>query len=144
MATAGATLPSADRLPVSRRANIPYRLVRLIGVALLRLGFRFDVQGGENIPRSANYVVLAHPLNRGVWPRAITDQGHETHGARAGRSAWSLCRTIQALSGQPLRGGRSRARAPTALAFRQMRQMLQACVGPAGRKRLCKQRTHLS
>ncbi len=63
MATAGATLPSADLLPVSRRANIPYRLVRLIGVALLRLCFRFDVQGRENIPRSGNYVVIANHLN---------------------------------------------------------------------------------
>src|SRR5438128_4635833 len=63
MATAGATLPSADLLPVSRRANIPYRLVRLIGVALLRLCFRFDVQGRENIPRSGNYIVIANHLN---------------------------------------------------------------------------------
>src|SRR6266700_881078 len=63
MATAGATLPSADLLPVSRRANIPYRLVRLIGVPLLRLCFRFDVQGRENIPRSGNYVVIANHLN---------------------------------------------------------------------------------
>jgi len=63
MATAGATLPAADLLPVSRRANIPYRLVRLIGVPLLRLLFRFEVQGRENIPRSGNYVVIANHLN---------------------------------------------------------------------------------
>ena len=63
MATAGAALPAADLLPVSRRANIPYRLVRLIGVPLLRLLFRFEVQGRENIPRSGNYVVIANHLN---------------------------------------------------------------------------------
>jgi 1-acyl-sn-glycerol-3-phosphate acyltransferase len=63
MATAGATLPAADLLPVSRQANIPYRLVRLIGVPLLRLLFRFEVQGRENIPRSGNYVVIANHLN---------------------------------------------------------------------------------
>ena len=63
MATAGATLPAADLLPVSHRANIPYRLVRLIGVPLLRLLFRFEVQGRENIPRSGNYVVIANHLN---------------------------------------------------------------------------------
>ncbi len=63
MATAGATLPAADLLPVSRRANIPYRLVRLIAVPLLRLLFRFGVQGRENIPRSGNYVVIANHLN---------------------------------------------------------------------------------
>src|SRR2546425_12043572 len=63
MATAGATLPSADLLTVSPRANLPYRLVRLIGIPLLRLCFRFDVQGRENIPRAGNYVVIANHLN---------------------------------------------------------------------------------
>ena len=63
MATADAALPAADLLPVSRRANLPYRLVRLVGVPLLRLLFRFDVQGRENIPRSGNYVVIANHLN---------------------------------------------------------------------------------
>ena len=63
MATAGTSLPAADLLPVSRRANLPYRLVRLIGVPLLRLLFRFDVQGRENITRSGSYVVIANHLN---------------------------------------------------------------------------------
>src|SRR6266581_6883140 len=63
MATASATLPAADLLPVSPRANFPYRLVRLIGIPLLRLCFRFDVTGRENIPRSGNYVVIANHLN---------------------------------------------------------------------------------
>ena len=63
MATAGTSLPAADLLPVSRQANIPYRLVRLITVPLLRLLFRFEVQGRENIPRSGNYVVIANHLN---------------------------------------------------------------------------------
>ena len=63
MATAGAALPAADLLPVSRRANLPYRLIRLVGVPLLRLCFRFDVRGRENIPRSGNYVVIANHLN---------------------------------------------------------------------------------
>ncbi len=40
-----------------------YRLVRLIAVPLLRLCFRFDVRGRENIPRSGNYVVIANHLN---------------------------------------------------------------------------------
>ena len=63
MATAGAALPAADLLTVSPRANLPYRLVRLIGIPLLRLCFRFDVQGRANIPRSGNYVVIANHLN---------------------------------------------------------------------------------
>jgi 1-acyl-sn-glycerol-3-phosphate acyltransferase len=61
--TAGADLPAADLLPVGPRANLPYRLVRLIGVPLLRLCFRFDVTGRENIPSTGNYVVIANHLN---------------------------------------------------------------------------------
>jgi 1-acyl-sn-glycerol-3-phosphate acyltransferase len=63
VATAGAALPAADLLPVGPRANVPYRIVRMIGIPLLRLCFRFDVQGRENIPRSGNYVVIANHLN---------------------------------------------------------------------------------
>jgi 1-acyl-sn-glycerol-3-phosphate acyltransferase len=60
---AKAALPPADLLPVSRRANLPYRLIRFIAVPLLRLCFRFDVEGRENIPRTGNYVVIANHLN---------------------------------------------------------------------------------
>ena len=63
MDAASAELPAADLLPVSRRANLPYRLVRLIAVPLLRLCFAFDVDGRENIPHSGNYVVIANHLN---------------------------------------------------------------------------------
>src|SRR5947209_12093816 len=62
-ATASQSLPPADLLQVGPRANLPYRLVRLIGIPLLRLCFRFDVQGRANIPRSGNYVVIANHLN---------------------------------------------------------------------------------
>ena len=37
--------------------------MRLVAVPLLRLCFRFDVRGRENIPRSGNYVVIANHLN---------------------------------------------------------------------------------
>ena len=65
MATADAALPPSDLLPVSRRANFPYRLIRLIGVPLLHLVFHFEVHGRENIPRKGggNYVVIANHLN---------------------------------------------------------------------------------
>lgn len=65
MGTEGAALPAADLLPVGRRANVPYRLVRLIGIPLLRLCFTFEVEGRENIPRpgGGNYVVIANHLN---------------------------------------------------------------------------------
>ena len=63
MATQSAVLPAADLLPVSRRANVPYRLVRLVAVPLLRLMFRFEVEGRQNIPGSGNYVVIANHLN---------------------------------------------------------------------------------
>ena len=60
---AEAALPPADLLPVSRRANLPYRAVRVFAVPLLHLLFRFDVKGRENIPRSGNYIVIANHLN---------------------------------------------------------------------------------
>ena len=58
-------LPAADLLPVGPRANIPYRLVRMVGVPLLRLFFVFDVTSRQNIPRprSGNYIVIANHLN---------------------------------------------------------------------------------
>jgi 1-acyl-sn-glycerol-3-phosphate acyltransferase len=66
-----AALPAADLLPVGPRANLPYRLVRLIAVPLLRLAFRFEVHGRENIPRKGgpNYIVIANHLN---WPDEFT------------------------------------------------------------------------
>jgi 1-acyl-sn-glycerol-3-phosphate acyltransferase len=60
---ASTALPPADLLPVGPRASLLYRLVRFIGVPLLYLCFRFDVQGRENIPRSGHYVVIANHLN---------------------------------------------------------------------------------
>jgi len=65
VATASASLPAADLLPVGPRANLPYRLVRLIGIPLLRLCFKFDVTGRQNIPRvrAGNYIVIANHLN---------------------------------------------------------------------------------
>lgn len=71
MATADAALPQADLLPVGRRANLPYRLVRLLGVPLLRLVFRFEVHGAQNIPLKGgpNYIVISNHLN---WPDEFT------------------------------------------------------------------------
>lgn len=63
MAEVVAPLPAADLLPVGPRASLPYRLVRLFAIPILRLLFRFDVEGRENIPRSGNYVVIANHLN---------------------------------------------------------------------------------
>lgn len=60
---AQAAMPSADLLPVSRTANLPYRLVRLIAIPLLHFFFRFDVQGLEKVPRVGTYVVIANHLN---------------------------------------------------------------------------------
>ena len=60
---ASVALPPADLLPVGAQANIPYRLFRLAGVPLLRLCFRFQVEGRENIPSSGNYIVIANHLN---------------------------------------------------------------------------------
>ncbi len=56
-------LPPADLLPVRREATLAYHAVRLVGVPLMRLVFRFDVTGKENIPHSGNYIVIANHLN---------------------------------------------------------------------------------
>src|ERR1700681_4470604 len=60
---ASVALPPADLLPVGPRANVPYRLFRLVAVPLLRLCFRFKVEGRENLVRSRNYIVIANHLN---------------------------------------------------------------------------------
>ena len=67
MATADAAMPAADLLPVGPRANIPYRIVRLFAVPLMRILFHIEVHGRENIPGKGgpNYIVIANHLN---WP----------------------------------------------------------------------------
>lgn len=60
---AQAALPPADLLPVSRKANLPYRIVRFVAVPLLHLCFKFQVEGMENVPRQGNYLVIANHLN---------------------------------------------------------------------------------
>jgi 1-acyl-sn-glycerol-3-phosphate acyltransferase len=60
---ASVAMPPADLLPVSARANLPYRLFRLIAVPLVRLCFRFQVEGRENMIRSGNYIVISNHLN---------------------------------------------------------------------------------
>src|SRR5260370_8346827 len=60
---ASTALPPAALLPVRREATLTYRAVRLVAVPIMRLVFRFDVAGKENIPRSGNYVVIANHLN---------------------------------------------------------------------------------
>ena len=60
---AAASRPPADLLPVGRQANLPYRILRLIAVPLVRLCFRFQVEGRENIQRTGNYIVIANHLN---------------------------------------------------------------------------------
>jgi 1-acyl-sn-glycerol-3-phosphate acyltransferase len=57
------TLPPADLLPVSPRANLPYRIVRIVAIPLLHFFFRFQVEGLSNVPRQRNYVVIANHLN---------------------------------------------------------------------------------
>ena len=60
---AAPAMPPADLLPVSRKANIPYRIVRIVAIPLLHLCFRFQVEGLGNVPRTGNYVVIANHLN---------------------------------------------------------------------------------
>ena len=60
---APAGMPPADLLPVSRKANLPYRIVRLVAIPLLHFFFRFAVGGMGNVPRRGTYVVIANHLN---------------------------------------------------------------------------------
>jgi 1-acyl-sn-glycerol-3-phosphate acyltransferase len=60
---AQAALPPADLLPVTPKATLIYRLIRLVAVPLLYLCFRFDVSGREHIPRRGNYIAIANHLN---------------------------------------------------------------------------------
>src|SRR3981081_3057365 len=60
---AEAAMPPADLLPLSRKANIPYRIVRVLALPHLPLSLRFQVEGLDNVPRTGNYVVIANHLN---------------------------------------------------------------------------------
>jgi 1-acyl-sn-glycerol-3-phosphate acyltransferase len=60
---AQAALPPADLLPVSPKANLPYRIVRIVAIQLLHFFFRFQVEGLSNVPRKRNYIVIANHLN---------------------------------------------------------------------------------
>jgi 1-acyl-sn-glycerol-3-phosphate acyltransferase len=60
---AQAAQPPADLLPVSPKANLAYRLVRIVAIPLLHLCFRFQVEGLQYVPRLRNYIVIANHLN---------------------------------------------------------------------------------
>jgi 1-acyl-sn-glycerol-3-phosphate acyltransferase len=61
------SLPPADLLPVSSRANAPYRLIRLVAVPVAHAIFRFRVTGREHLPRTGAYVVIANHLGWVDW-----------------------------------------------------------------------------
>src|SRR3989449_2504564 len=60
---AQAALPPSDLIEVTPRAKPLYRAIRLFAIPLLRLLFRFELGGQENIPRTGNYIVIANHLN---------------------------------------------------------------------------------
>src|SRR5207302_806929 len=55
--------PSADLLPVQRRATLAYRALRIWAVPLLRSLFRIVVERRDRIPTERNYVLIANHLN---------------------------------------------------------------------------------
>ncbi len=57
------SFPAADLLPVQRKATPAFRLLRLLVEPLLRLVFRYRVEGRANIPRDRPYVIIANHLN---------------------------------------------------------------------------------
>ena len=64
----GSAIPSADILPVGRRASPLFRVVRIAGSALFHVLFRFDLKGRERIPDQA-YVLICNHLG---WMDAIS------------------------------------------------------------------------
>ncbi len=67
-AVPGAAIPRADMLPVGRKAQPLFRIVRAVAIPLFHLVFRFAVQGRENIPDSA-YVLIGNHLG---WMDAMS------------------------------------------------------------------------
>jgi 1-acyl-sn-glycerol-3-phosphate acyltransferase len=54
--------PPADLLPVGPQATIGFRFVRLWAEPLLRLMFRIELRGRDNIPRKGNFIIIANHL----------------------------------------------------------------------------------
>ena len=55
--------PPSDLLPVTPKANLFYRTIRVFAIPLLHVLFRFEVSGRGNIPRHGNYIVIGNHLN---------------------------------------------------------------------------------
>jgi 1-acyl-sn-glycerol-3-phosphate acyltransferase len=58
-------LPTADVLPVQRRATFAFRLARAVVGPVFHLVFRIRVDGLSNVPRDRPYIAIANHLN---WP----------------------------------------------------------------------------
>ena len=61
--TAAPGLPSADLLPVQRRATLAFRLVRICVEPLIRTLFKWRIEGREKIPTNSPFVAIANHLN---------------------------------------------------------------------------------
>ncbi len=59
--------PPADLLPVSAKANLAFRAMRLVGAAAVQAVFRIRVTGRANIPARNNYIVIANHLGWMDW-----------------------------------------------------------------------------
>jgi 1-acyl-sn-glycerol-3-phosphate acyltransferase len=58
-----AATPPADLLPVQRKATVTYRLMRVLLLPVFHVLFVFQVKGQRNVPRGANFVLIANHLN---------------------------------------------------------------------------------
>ncbi len=65
----GSAIPSADMLPVGRRASPVFRVARAIASPLFHLLFRFDVQGRQRLPKDGAYVLIGNHLG---WMDAMS------------------------------------------------------------------------
>jgi 1-acyl-sn-glycerol-3-phosphate acyltransferase len=68
-AVPGREIPTADMLPVGRRASPVFRIARLIASPLFHLLFRFDVHGIKRLPKDEAYVLIGNHLG---WMDAIS------------------------------------------------------------------------
>jgi 1-acyl-sn-glycerol-3-phosphate acyltransferase len=67
-AVPGAAIPRADMLPVGRKAQPLFRIVRAVAIPLFHAVFRLELHGRENIPDTA-YVLIGNHLG---WMDAMS------------------------------------------------------------------------
>src|SRR5437667_16705 len=136
MATASATLPAADLLPVSPRANFAYRLVdrclEIGGAVAIFPEANYGPAEGELLPFHKGFAHFAIKAGVPVIPVALSGT----------KDLW-FRKPIRIIIGKPMPATGADPAALTDLAFQRATEMLRAYVGPPGPKLLRNKLTHL-